>query len=179
QIILLKCTSQYPSDATESHLRTIPFLAERFGVMVGLSDHTLGTAVAVASVGLGVRVIEKHFTLSRAEGGVDAAFSLEPAELAQLVADTHSAFRAMGQVQLGPTPSEKNSLGFRRSLYICEDLLPGDVLNEKNLRAIRPGYGLAPKYLPDFLGKKVQVAVKRGTPLSWQLIAEKVEESVV
>jgi pseudaminic acid synthase len=169
-LILLKCTSDYPASPACSNLRTIPHLRTLFGCEVGLSDHTLGIGAAVASVALGATVIEKHVTLSRAEGGVDAAFSLEPDELAQLVNETHIAWQALGIIQHGPTEAEEKSRVFRRSLYVCENLEPGDVLTEENLRAIRPGYGLPPKYLDHLLGKRVKQAVKRGTRLSWDLI---------
>jgi sialic acid synthase SpsE len=169
-LTLLKCTSSYPAPPTCSNLRTIPHLRELFGCEVGLSDHTLGIGAAVASIALGATVIEKHLTLSRAEGGVDAAFSLEPAELGQLMAETRAAWQALGAVQSGPTDAEKSSRVFRRSLYICEDLAAGERLTAKNLRAIRPGYGLPPKYIDQLLGMRVKQAVKRGTRLSWDLI---------
>ena len=169
-LILLKCTSNYPADPTSSNLRTLSHLRELFGCEVGLSDHTLGTAVAIASVAQGACVIEKHVTLDRAEGGVDSAFSLEPAELRQLVEGTRAAWQALGAVQTGPTPEELPSLVFRRSLYVCEDIAAGEMLTVRNLRAIRPGLGLSPKYLEVLLGKRVTRNVVRGTPMSWELL---------
>jgi pseudaminic acid synthase len=169
-LVLLKCTSNYPADPASSNLRTIPYLRELFGVEAGLSDHTLGIAVAIASVAQGACVIEKHVTLSRDGGGVDAAFSLEPSELKQLVEGSLAAWQSLGGIQTGPTPEELPSLQFRRSLYVCEDLAAGEVLTPKNLRAIRPGLGLPPKHLPTLLGKRVNRVVPRGTPMSWELI---------
>jgi N-acetylneuraminate synthase len=170
ELVLLKCTSNYPADPSSSNLRTIPYLRDAFGCEVGLSDHTLGIAVATASVATGACVIEKHVTLSRAGGGVDSAFSLEPAELAQLVQATREAWQALGEVQTAPSAEELPSLVFRRSLYVCKDLAAGDVLSADNLRAIRPGRGLAPKYLATLLGKRVNRPVARGTPMSWELL---------
>lgn len=169
-LVLLKCTSSYPASPAASNLAAIPELRRLFDCHVGLSDHTLGIGAAVASVALGSCVIEKHVTLSRAEGGVDAAFSLEPTELKQLVAESATAWRALGGLQLGPTPEEQASLVFRRSLYVCEDLQPGDELTSRNLRAIRPGLGLPPKFIDVLLGKRVTRAVARGTPMAWNLI---------
>jgi pseudaminic acid synthase len=169
-LALLKCTSNYPASARSSNLRTIPYLRQSFGCEVGLSDHTLGIAVAVASVAQGATLIEKHVTLRRDEGGVDAAFSLEPAELAELVRSSRSAWEALGGIQIAPTEEEIPSLLLRRSLYVCEDLAPGDELNRKNLRAIRPGRGLAPHYLGALLGKRVNRAVPRGTAMTWDLL---------
>jgi pseudaminic acid synthase len=169
-LILLKCTSTYPATPENTNLSTIPHLRAMFGCEVGLSDHTMGVGAAVASVALGATVIEKHFTLNRADGGVDSAFSMEPAEMAALVVETKRAWQALGEVSYGPIEAEKKSLVFRRSLYICQDLQVGDVLTRQNLRAIRPGRGLAPKYLDQLLGKRVVRAVKRGTPARWDLI---------
>lgn len=170
ELVLLKCTSSYPAEPTDAHLRTIPHLRDLFDCQVGLSDHTLGTAVAVASVALGATVIEKHLTLDRAAGGVDAAFSLEPAELAHLVIDSRLAWQALGGVHYGPTEKEHGSRRFRRSLYITRDLEAGEVLTVENLRSVRPGEGLPPRYLEIVLGRPVRRAVKKGTPLSWELI---------
>jgi len=170
ELVLLKCTSSYPANPAASNLATIPYLGTLFDCEIGLSDHTLGIGVAVASVALGGVMIEKHVTLSRAEGGVDAAFSLEPAELHQLVVETRAAWQALGKAQISPIAEEQGSLVFRRSLYICEDLKAGDILTSKNLRAIRPGYGLPPKYINQLLGKKVSKNTKKGTPLSWECI---------
>lgn len=169
-LILLKCTSSYPASPAASNLATIPYLRTNFGCEVGLSDHTLGNGAAIASVALGATVIEKHVTLSRAAGGVDSAFSMEPAELAQLVAETRMAWEARGTVAFGPTEAEKASLVFRRSLYVCEDMQAGEAFTPKNLRAIRPGLGLAPKFIDRLLGKRVTRAIKRGTPVNWDLI---------
>ena len=169
-LTLLKCTSSYPASPEGTNLRTIPHMRELFGCAVGLSDHTLGIGAAVASVALGAVVIEKHFTLSRAEGGVDAAFSLEPVEMAQLVRECRTAALALGAVSYERAEQEQKSLQFRRSLYIVEDMKAGDVFTEKNLRRIRPGMGLSPKYYDVLLGRCVKCDVKRGTPLSWALI---------
>jgi pseudaminic acid synthase len=170
KLVLLKCTSTYPADPASSHIRTLPHLRETFGCEVGLSDHTMGVGVAVAAVALGATVVEKHFTLDRAEGGVDSAFSLEPEELAALVTETYRAWQSLGEICYGPTHGEIASLKFRRSIYITRDLAPGDILGEDNLRCIRPGGGLAPKYFDQLLGRKVAMAVKKGTPASWDLL---------
>lgn len=169
-LILLKCTSSYPATPEESNLRTIPHLQELFGVPVGLSDHTLGIGVALASVALGAVIIEKHFTLARADGGVDAAFSLEPGELAALVVESKRAWQALGRVSYGRTVGEKKSLQFRRSLYVTQDMKAGDSFTPDNLRAIRPGHGLSPKYYDTLLGKRVSRDVKKGTPAGWDLL---------
>lgn len=169
-LTLLKCTSSYPASPEGTNLRTIPHMRELFGCAVGLSDHTLGIGAAVASVALGAVVIEKHFTLSRAEGGVDAAFSLEPAEMAQLVRECRTAALALGAVSYERAEQEQKSLQFRRSLYVVEDMKAGDVFTEKNLRRIRPGMGLSPKYYDIILGKKVNRDIARGTPVQWDLI---------
>ncbi|HWP94749.1 MAG TPA: pseudaminic acid synthase [Gammaproteobacteria bacterium] len=170
-LVLLKCTSSYPASPAHSHLATIAELARLFDCHVGVSDHTPGIGAALAATALGARVIEKHFTLRRADGGVDAAFSLEPVELRQLVEESRRAWEAVGRVHFGPTDGERASLVFRRSLYITEDLKCGDVLTPANLRAIRPGLGLPPKHLDALLGKRVNRDVARGTPMSWDLIA--------
>ena len=169
-LILLKCTSTYPATAENTHILTIPHLRELFGCEVGLSDHTMGIGVSVASVALGATVIEKHFTLNRADGGVDSSFSMEPGEMAQLVSETERAWQALGRVSYGPTEAEKKSIQFRRSLYVVQDIKAGDVLTCQNLRAIRPGFGLPTKYLEQMLGKSVKNDVKRGTALSWGLL---------
>lgn len=170
EIVLLKCTSSYPAPPTDCHLRTIPHLRDLFGLEVGLSDHTLGLGVPLAAVALGATVIEKHFTLARADGGVDAAFSLEPGELRSLVDESERAWQALGSIHYGATENEKKSLQFRRSLYITEDVHAGEALSVSNLRAIRPGLGLPPKFYDLLLGKKVSRDVKRGTPVSWDLL---------
>jgi pseudaminic acid synthase len=169
-IVLLKCTSSYPATPENSHLITIPHLRQLFGCQVGISDHTLGIGAAIAAIALGATVIEKHFTLSRQDGGVDAAFSLEPEEMAALVDESERAWQAMGTIHYGPTEKEKDSLQFRRSLYVVKDMKAGDVFNSENVRAIRPGFGLAPKYYDLLLGKTVNRSVPKGTPLSWELI---------
>ena len=168
-LILLKCTSTYPATAENTNILTIPHLRELFGCEVGLSDHTMGVGVSVASVALGATVIEKHFTLNRADGGVDSSFSMEPAEMAQLVCETERAWQALGQVSYGPTDAEQKSLQFRRSLYVVQDLRAGDVLTKHNVRAIRPGLGLPTKYLEMVLDKTVKKNVKRGTALMWDM----------
>lgn len=170
QIVLLKCTSTYPATPENTNLATIPHLKNLFGTEVGISDHTMGIGVSVAAVALGATVIEKHFTTSRAEGGVDAAFSMEPDELKRLVADTERAWQSIGQISYGPTEAELPSVSRRRSLYIGEDLKAGDILTEKNVRRIRPGLGLSPKYYDLVLGKTIKQDVKKGTPLSWELL---------
>jgi N-acetylneuraminate synthase len=169
-LILLKCTSTYPATAQNTNILTIPHLREMFDCEVGLSDHTMGVGVSVASVALGATVVEKHFTLSRADGGVDSAFSMEPVEMAQLVIESERAWQALGQVSYGPTEKEKKSLLFRRTLYVTKDLAAGEMLSMENVRAIRPGLGLAPKFLEVVLGKTIKRPVKRGTPLDWELI---------
>lgn len=169
ELILLKCTSTYPASPANSHLRTIPYLRELFNCEVGLSDHTLGLGAAVAAVALGATVIEKHFTLNRADGGVDAAFSMEPTEMAALVTESERAWQALGEVHFGPTASEKKSEVFRRSLYVTKDLRCGDVLSHDNVRSIRPGLGLPPRFLEVIVGMAVTKEVKRGTPVSWEL----------
>lgn len=170
-LILLKCTSNYPASPENSNISTIPHMRDLFNCQVGLSDHTLGIGVAVASVALGATVIEKHFTLARSEGGVDAAFSLEPAEMQALVIESERAWQSIGKINYGATAKEQASLVFRRSLYVVEDMKQGEIFSQENLRAIRPGLGMSPKYFEQFLGKKVNRDIKKGTPLSWELIA--------
>lgn len=170
-LILLKCTSTYPATAENTNILTIPHLRELFDCEVGLSDHTMGVGVSVASVALGAAVIEKHFTLGRADGGVDSTFSMEPAEMAQLVMESERAWQALGQVSYGPTEKEKKSLVYRRSLYVVKDLKAGEVLTRENVRAIRPGLGLPTKYLEVVLGKTVKRDVKLGTALGWDIIS--------
>ncbi|HSE74268.1 MAG TPA: pseudaminic acid synthase [Dongiaceae bacterium] len=169
-LVLLKCTSAYPASPEHSNLNTIPHMRELFGCHVGLSDHTMGIGAAVASTALGAVAIEKHVTLRRADGGVDSAFSLEPEELAALVAETRHAAEAMGGIAYGPTEAERKSLVYRRSLYIVADLKAGDVLTKENVRAIRPGLGLAPGNLDRVLGRRISRDAARGTPLSWDLL---------
>lgn len=172
ELILLKCTSTYPASPSNSNLLTIPHLAELFDVQVGLSDHTLGIGAALAGIALGATVVEKHLTLSRAEGGVDAAFSLEPNELQALVTESMRAWQALGKVHYGPLSAEAGSMQFRRSLYVAEDMKAGEAFTERNLRAIRPGYGLPTKYLPLLLGKRVKHDVKKGTRVQWELLVD-------
>jgi N-acetylneuraminate synthase len=171
-IILLQCTSTYPATPENSNLLTIPHMRDLFGTELGLSDHTMGVGVAVASVALGATVIEKHFTLARADGGVDSTFSMEPAEMAQLVVETERAWQALGSVVYGPTEAEMKSLQFRRSLYVVEDIEAGGIITEKNVRAIRPGFGLPSKYLDKILGSPVTRATKRGTALTWEVLRD-------
>lgn len=170
QLILLKCTSTYPATPDNTNILTIPHMRELFQCEIGLSDHTLGIGVAVASVALGATVIEKHFTLSRAEGGVDSAFSMEPVEMKSLVTETERAWQSLGKITYGPTEKERASMVFRRSLYVVEDINAGDKITERNVKSIRPGYGLPPKYLDVVVGKRVSHNVFRGTPVNWDLI---------
>lgn len=170
QIALLKCTSAYPAPPEEMNLRTIPHLAEAFDAVVGLSDHTLGGSVAVAAVALGARVIEKHFTLRRADGGPDSAFSMEPEEFAQMVRDIRCVEHALGSVSYTQTPEEAKSVVFRRSLFVVEDVEHGELFTTRNVRAIRPGHGLHTRYLDNILGKRAACDVAAGTPLSWDLV---------
>ena len=170
ELTLLKCTSTYPATPENSNLLTIPYLRNRYGCEIGLSDHTLGIGVAISSVALGATVIEKHFTLKRSDGGVDAAFSLEPNEMKQLVEETARAWQSLGKAFIGPTEAEKPSITFRRSLYIVKDLKAGDILTKENVRAIRPGLGMSPKNLDEVLGKKIKSSVKMGTALAWSMI---------
>ena len=169
-LILLKCTSTYPATANNTNILTIPHMRELFGCEVGLSDHTMGVGVSVASVALGATVIEKHFTLSRADGGVDSTFSMEPAEMSQLVVEAERAWQAMGKVNYGATEAEKKSIVFRRSLYVVKDIKAGEVLTNENVRAIRPGLGLPTKYLDVVLGKIVRHDIKRGMALTWDML---------
>ncbi|KAE9644452.1 pseudaminic acid synthase [Pseudomonas sp. PB103] len=169
-LVLLKCTSTYPATPLNSNVRTIPHLRELFGCEVGLSDHSMGVGVSVAAVALGATVVEKHFTLDRAAGGVDASFSLEPAEMSSLVLETERAWQAMGQVQYGPTEAERKSLVYRRSLYVTADMAAGEPFSGDNLRAIRPGLGLPPKHAEAVIGRRARTPIKRGTPLDWSLV---------
>lgn len=166
-IILLKCTSNYPASPKDSNLLTIPHLKEMFGTHVGLSDHTMGIGVSVASVALGARVIEKHFTKSRAEGGIDSEFSLEPHEFKTLCVETKRAWQALGEIKYGGVKSEEASKKFRRSLYVSKDVKKGEVLTLENIKSIRPGFGLAPKYLEKALGRKARRELLLGHALSW------------
>ena len=169
-LILLKCTSTYPATPENTNILTIPHLRELFNCEVGLSDHSMGLGVSVAAVALGATVIEKHFTLNRADGGVDSTFSLEPEEMHSLVVETERAWQALGSVNYGPTVKEMKSLVFRRSLYVVQDMNAGDVFTSESVRAIRPGNGLAPKYFDTIMGRRVKRDVKRGTPISWEML---------
>ena len=168
-IVLLHCVSAYPAPTDDSNLRTISHLGETFSVVPGLSDHTLGTSVSVAAVALGACVIEKHVTLRRSDGGPDAAFSLEPAELRMLVEQVQEVWRAVGAVDYERKPSESQMATFRRSVFVVEDVSQGEAFTEKNVRCIRPSYGLAPKHLADVLGRRASRAIVRGTPMDWTL----------
>ena len=171
QLVLLRCTSSYPSPDDAMNLRSIGALSEKFDCPVGLSDHSVGTVAPVVAVSLGACLIEKHFTLSRADGGVDSHFSVEPAELAQLVSDVRRAERMTGSERFGAGVVESESIVFRRSLYFVKDIRKGEVLSAENVRSIRPGYGLAPRFLDDVIGRRAARDVERGTPVSWELIA--------
>ncbi|CAK0775969.1 Pseudaminic acid synthase [Azospirillaceae bacterium] len=169
-IMLLHCTSGYPTPPEDCDLRTIPHLAEAFGVTVGLSDHTMGSAVAVAAVTLGAAMVEKHFTFRRAEGGVDSAFSMEPDEFRSMADACRVAHAALGKVDYSLKPSEAGGRDFRRSLYIVSDMNAGDLFSSSNVRSIRPGFGLPPKYLPHILGRRAVRALRRGEALEWSMV---------
>lgn len=171
QLCILKCTSTYPATPENTNVRTIESMRETFGCEVGLSDHTMGCGVAVAATALGAVLVEKHFTLARADGGVDSAFSLEPHEFKQLREETERGWQALGKITYGGTKAESGSRVFRRSLYVAEDMVQGEVFTERSLRSVRPGYGLEPKYFDILLGKRVNRALPKGTPVSWDLIA--------
>ncbi|WP_448338602.1 pseudaminic acid synthase [Desulfovibrio piger] len=170
ELALLKCTSAYPAPPEEANLRTIPHLAQAFDCVAGLSDHTLGSAVAVGAVAVGARIIEKHFTLARADGGPDSAFSMEPHEFRQMVQDIRTVEKALGTVCYDLTPKQKESRVFRRSLFVVKDMKAGEVFTEENVRSIRPGYGLMPKFLPEILGRKTSKKISIGTPLEWKFV---------
>lgn len=169
-LVLLKCTSTYPATPENTHLATIPHMREMFKCHVGLSDHTMGIGAAIAAVALGAPVVEKHFTLRRADGGVDSTFSIEPEELKNLVIESERAFLAMGQVFYGVQEAEKKSLRFKRSLYVVKDVKAGDTFTADNLRVIRPGDGMQPKHYETILGKTASRDIKAGTPLTWELL---------
>jgi len=168
ELILLKCTSAYPAPFTEVNLATIPHLSQMFDCPVGLSDHTLGTAVPIAAVALGASFIEKHFTLSREDGGVDSAFSLNPVELQTLVNESQNAWQALGKIHYGRTEREKKSLVFRRSIYISKSIAAGATISPDNIRCVRPGFGLSPKHFESLIGKKARKDLFVGTPLKWE-----------
>lgn len=170
-LVLLKCTSSYPASPEDSNVFTIPHMRELFGCEVGLSDHTAGVGAAVAAVALGATVVEKHFTLRRADGGVDSAFSMEPVEMKALVEETTRAWQSLGKVQYGPSEGEKKSKVYRRSLYVAEDMRAGEEFSARNLRAIRPGLGLEPRYYEMILGRNAKIDLRKGTPLSWDIVA--------
>jgi N-acetylneuraminate synthase len=171
QVALLKCTSAYPADPADMNLRTIPHLAESFGVVAGLSDHTLGIAVPVAAAALGACIIEKHFTLSRGEPGPDSAFSLEPGEFGAMVEAVRTVEKALGTVRYQATPREEASRIFRRSLFVVRDMKAGETFTADNVRSIRPGHGLHPRHLEEVLGRSAARDISRGTPLQWDLVA--------
>lgn len=172
ELVLLKCTSAYPASPEHSNLATIPELARRFGALAGISDHTLGLGASLAAVALGACVIEKHVTSARADGGVDSGFSLEPHELRALVDESRRAWQSVGRPSFGSTPAEKGMIGFRRSLWVVRDLKAGDILDAGSVRSLRPAGGLTPKHLEAALGKRVLRDVKRGTPLTWDLLVK-------
>ena len=169
-LVLLHCISSYPAPIEQSNLRTIPDMAERFGVLVGLSDHTMGTVASTTSVAFGACLIEKHFTLSRADKGPDSEFSLEPHELKQLCKDTKLAWQSLGKAGYERKNAEEESANHRRSLYFTKDIGVGETITEENVRSIRPGFGLPPKYLTKILGKKVTRNISMGTPVKWELV---------
>ena len=169
-LALLKCTSTYPATADNTNVSTIPHMRTLFGCEVGLSDHTMGCGVSVAATALGATMIEKHFTLRRTDGGVDASFSMEPLELRQLREETERAWQAVGQVSYGPTAAEMNSLSFRRSLYVAQDIKAGEVLTHDNLRSVRPGFGMSAAHWSNVMGMQVRHDAQAGTPLTWDLL---------
>jgi len=169
-LVLLKCTSNYPASPENSNLRTIPHLRDLFACEVGLSDHTMGIGVAAAAVAFGATVIEKHVTVRRADGGVDSAFSLEPAEFRELVVETGRAWQALGSVRYGPTDAERKSLAFRRSLFLAVDLRAGDRITADSIRVVRPGHGLHPRHLPQIIGRVLTRDVKKGEPVDWDMV---------
>jgi N-acetylneuraminate synthase len=171
QIALLKCTSSYPATPEEMNLRTIPHLSQAFGLPVGLSDHTLGIPIAIAAVTLGACIVEKHFTLSRSISGPDSAFSLEPHEFKAMVDSIRMVEKAFGAVSYKPTDHEAMSRVFRRSLFVIKDMTAGEVITHENVRSIRPGHGLHPRYIETVYGRRAKRAINRGTPLSWDLLS--------
>ncbi|MCY6959585.1 pseudaminic acid synthase [Clostridium brassicae] len=170
QIALLKCTSAYPAPVEEANLTTIPNIAETFDVVTGLSDHTLGSAVSVAAVALGAKIIEKHFTLSREDGGPDSAFSMEPHEFKQMVVDIRNVERALGKISYDLTEKQQNSRQHSRSLFVVKDVKEGEEFTEENVKSIRPGFGMKTKYIKDVIGKKASCNISKGTPMDWKFI---------
>jgi N-acetylneuraminate synthase len=170
QIVLLKCTSTYPATPENTHVRTIPNMKEATGCEIGLSDHTMGCGTAISAIAFGAVVIEKHFTLRRADGGVDSAFSMEPEEFAVLRTETERAWQSLGMVTYGGTNAEQSYKAFRQSLYVGRDMKKGDIFAKENLRIVRPGYGLPPKFYDEVIGRTVRQDVSKGTPLSWNLL---------
>lgn len=170
QVIMLKCTSTYPSPYEDMNLKVIPNMAQVFDCLTGLSDHSMGTAVAVAGVALGARMVEKHLTLSRADGGPDAAFSMEPAEFKQMVDDIRIAEKALGKVTYELTQKQKNSREDSRSLFVVKDIKAGEAFTAENVRSIRPAFGMHTMYYEEILGKKARTDIKKGTPLAWEHI---------
>lgn len=169
-LVLLKCTSTYPATPASSNVHTIPHMRDLFSCEIGLSDHTMGLGASIAAVAHGASVIEKHFTLARADGGVDSTFSLEPHEMRELVIETERAWQSLGAVRYGPSDAEKKSLVFRRSIYIANDVRAGEILTRDNLRCIRPGMGLPPKFYETLLGRSVKRDAAKGTPMTWDLL---------
>jgi pseudaminic acid synthase len=169
-LILLKCTSTYPATPQNTNLLTIPHLSKMFNCQVGLSDHTMGIGAAIGAVALGATVIEKHFTLRRSDGGVDSTFSMEPMEMKSLVVETERAFLALGNVVYGVQKEESKSLLYKRSIFVVKDMIAGERFTSDNIRVIRPGNGLKPKYFEDVMGKTCKADIKKGTPLSWELL---------
>lgn len=170
-LVLLKCTSTYPATPENSNVLTIPHMRQLFECEIGLSDHTMGIGVAIAAVAHGASVIEKHFTLRRADGGVDSAFSMEPAEMKALVVESERAWQGLGKVSYGPQEWEKASLTFRRSVYIVKPMKAGDTFTEENIKIIRPGFGIPPKYHEKMLGKKINRDAPKGSALTWDMIS--------
>ncbi len=170
QIVLLKCTSTYPTPYEDMNIKVLPNMAETFGCLTGLSDHSMGTAVAVASVALGAKMIEKHFTLSRADGGPDAAFSMEPEEFRRMADDVRIVEKALGEVTYKLTDKQEKSREEGRSLFVVKDMKAGDIFTEDNMRSIRPAFGMAPRHYEEILGKKARTDIRRGTPLGWEYV---------
>lgn len=177
QILLLKCTSNYPADASDSHLATLPDMLHRYHCLVGLSDHTSGISVSLAGVALGACLIEKHFVLDRQAGGVDAAFSLQPDELTALVTESEKIYQAIGRVQYGGSENEQQSKKYRRSIYCSQTIKKGETLSEQNIKVIRPGFGLAPKYYRQLLGSRANQDIAIGTALQWELLDVELQET--